>query len=371
MDKIYNRVILIGNGFDKALGLKSSYADFILNYIQEVAINAFRNKSHETELMSINLRDFKFSKEIHEYVDEIKKRKTTKELLDYIKGIVVISYKYKFFEDIINQNAEARWVDIEQYYYESLKFEFKKSKDKKGINKNFNSITAINNCMDLLSIELTKYIIDQQNLFSQIDIRSPFLSFIDTFIEPLRQERSQLIKRHSRTNSPSTILFLNFNYTNTVQQFLTYSTSRDKKKHLFIHGTVNDESNPIIFGYGDDNSDEYKQLEREGINELLKKIKSFQYPRTFNYHKLLNYLEEREFDVFVVGHSCGLSDGTLLKTIFEHKNCLAIQNFHFKGEPEDFDKRMEISRHFNDKIIMRERVLPFDEFALIPQSTLK
>lgn len=34
-----------------------------------------------------------------------------------------------------------------------------------------------------------------------------------------------------------------------------------------------------------------------------------------------------------------------------------------------FEKRMEISRHFSNKILMRERVLPFDESATIPQST--
>ena len=101
--------------------------------------------------------------------------------------------------------------------------------------------------------------------------------------------------------------------------------------------------------------------------ELLKKIKSFQYPRTHNYHNLLNYLEVSEFDVFIMGHSCGLSDRTLLKTIFEHPNCLAIQVFHYQGENEHFYKRIEISRHFNNKVLMRERVLPYDQFASIPQ----
>ena len=140
-----------------------------------------------------------------------------------------------------------------------------------------------------------------------------------------------------------------------------------------IHGDVNDIFNPIIFGYGDDTGGEYKELENMNEIELLKKIKSFQYPKTHNYHKLLNFIESEEFDVFVVGHSCGLSDRTLLKTIFEHKNCLAIQIFHYKqslkdADQEHFEKRIEISRHFSDKVLMRERILPFDPFCHIPQT---
>lgn len=43
MNNPYNRIVLIGNGFDKALGLKTSYADFILNYLKEVFIEAYLN----------------------------------------------------------------------------------------------------------------------------------------------------------------------------------------------------------------------------------------------------------------------------------------------------------------------------------------
>jgi hypothetical protein len=97
-------------------------------------------------------------------------------------------------------------------------------------------------------------------------------------------------------------------------------------------------------------------------------IKSFQYPKTDNYHKLLSFIEANDFEVFVVGHSCGLSDRTLLKTIFEHDKCLCIKTFHYKGEEEDFYKRIEISRHFSDKQKMRLRLLPFDQNATIPQN---
>ncbi|MBK6364090.1 MAG: hypothetical protein IPF52_11590 [Saprospiraceae bacterium] len=55
-------------------------------------------------------------------------------------------------------------------------------------------------------------------------------------------------------------------------------------------------------------------------------IKSFDYFKTDNYSKLLAFLES-EFDVYIMGHSCGLSDRTLLSTIFEHENCRKIKIF--------------------------------------------
>ena len=218
--------------------------------------------------------------------------------------------------------------------------------------------------MDELTTALNIFIKEQQKTIPLSDSLYNLLVHIG---EPLREQIASLVKRHKRQHAPSGVLFLDFNYTNTVSQIIDNSFINGDNRHLYIHGTVNYEENPIIFGYGDDTGEEYKVLESEGENELLRKIKSFQYPRTHNYHNLLNYLELGDYDVFVIGHSCGLSDRTLLKTIFEHDNCLAIQNFHYKGESEDFEKRMEISRHFSNKVLMRERVLPFNKLATIPQ----
>ena len=34
------------------------------------------------------------------------------------------------------------------------------------------------------------------------------------------------------------------------------------------------------------------------------------------------------YQVFIMGHSCGNSDRTLLNTLFEHDNCLSIKVFY-------------------------------------------
>lgn len=64
----------------------------------------------------------------------------------------------------------------------------------------------------------------------------------------------------------------------------------------------------------------YKTIENINDNRFLDNIKSFMYLNNSNYRDLLNWIENNDFQVFIMGHSCGLSDRTLLNTIFEHHN---------------------------------------------------
>lgn len=366
MENNYHRIVIIGNGFDLALGLKTSYADFILYHLRESIINKLMDQEANDGLVTVKIGLSPFTNR-DTYIENISEYKSVNELLSRTNDDLSIEYKYPFLEELVKNYNDANWVDIENFYYEKLKFEFRNYKQSYG-DEGLGEIIALNQCIDKITIALNVFLSVQQDSISINYLDSPMSSLIDKIAEPLRPEYARLVKRHNRTNPPDEIIFLNFNYTNTVFKLINSSFNKSSSRHISIHGTVFDPSNPMIFGYGDDTGDEYKELERDGENEILRKIKSFQYPRTHNYHNLLNYLESNDFDVFIIGHSCGLSDRTLLKTIFEHRKCLAIQKFNFQGEQEDFNKRMEISRHFSDKILMRERVLPYDEFAVIPQA---
>ena len=127
---------------------------------------------------------------------------------------------------------------------------------------------------------------------------------------------------------------------------------------------MNNKNNPIIFGYGDDIDEMYKSIEKINKNELLKNIKSIKYSRTINYREILRFLNFGEdYQVFIFGHSCGLSDKTLLNTIFENDSCRSVKIFYFideKGNDNYLDTYMNISRNFNNKMKQREMVLPKD-----------
>ena len=145
-----------------------------------------------------------------------------------------------------------------------------------------------------------------------------------------------------------------------------------------IHGRLEDERNPINFGFGDEMDSHYQLLEEINDNEYLKNIKSFQYLHTSNYKKLLDLIDSDKFQVYIMGHSCGLSDRTLLNTIFEHENCRSIKVFYH----ETFDEKgnfikdnyteitQNISRHFNKKKLMREKIVNKMLCEKLPQTPL-
>ncbi len=365
----YNRIVLIGNGFDRAAGLNTSYKNFIDAVVKNAVIKAIRSNLFDSELLTIEIHGGWFSQPFEAYTQTIMQLSSAKAALEYIDKASTITFKFDFFREIINSLEDARWVDLEQFYFDKLKSHYNRYfKGGQGRSTMLRNIQNLNLFMNSITEELHNYIQSEQSSNPMSLTNPPLVSIIEKCQFPLREEVSSLVSRHNRSQEPTNIIFLNFNYTDTIETHLQDSSMKPDVRHIHIHGAVSDSSNPIIFGYGDDTGEDYRKLEFEGENDLLRKIKSFQYPRTRNYHNLLNVLENYEYDVFIIGHSCGLSDRTLLKTIFEHPNCLAIQNFHYKGESEDFEKRMEISRHFTDKVLMRERVLPFDKEATIPQS---
>lgn len=50
-----NRLILLGNGFDLAHGMKTSYNDFILWYIKSAFQSALEKNDYADELMNIRI----------------------------------------------------------------------------------------------------------------------------------------------------------------------------------------------------------------------------------------------------------------------------------------------------------------------------
>ena len=90
-------------------------------------------------------------------------------------------------------------------------------------------------------------------------------------------------------------------------------------------------------------------------------MKTINYLQTSNYKKLLNMVESDVYQIFIMGHSCGLSDRTLLQTLFEHENCASIKIFYHKKKypftNNYTDIIQNISRIFTDKVKMRERVV--------------
>ena len=150
-------------------------------------------------------------------------------------------------------------------------------------------------------------------------------------------------------------MFFSFNYTGITdiyaQSCMCYVNH--------IHGDLRDPSK-MIFGYGDELDDDYKELLKREDNECLKNIKSIRYLESTNYRYMLQFIESAPYQVYIMGHSCGNSDRTLLNTLFEHKNCVSIKPYYYQ-KTDGTDNYMEIvqniCRNFTDMKLMRDRVV--------------
>ncbi|WP_081806345.1 AbiH family protein [Chryseobacterium sp. UNC8MFCol] len=408
-----NRIVLIGNGFDLAHGMQTNYKDFINNY--------WRNRCEEFEKHTEYIYECdEFLLRSKHYTNHFEIISSFADLYNFAEeNDRKFTSKNSFFLKLTQGLNYQGWVDIESEYYSHLK-NLSKSKNLDedynidNLNKDFtgiinllekyltsvqenfkvddlvkNRITGIINHpikLQDLSEHVIRKIIDENWKLLQSDIET-YNGFFKTGYN-LSSTTQKIVKdfvqnnTHSRTKEHFTIYmlknfenfflskkphttFLNFNYTSTESLYANPET------HIcHIHGELNNKENPIIFGYGDELDDYYKDIEKLNDNRYLENVKSINYAKTDNYKKILNLINDGYFQVIILGHSCGNSDRTLLNTIFENDNCASIKFFyHQTDETKDnyLDIYKNISRNFNDKTKLRDRVVNkgYSE-ALIP-----
>lgn len=374
-----NRLVIIGNGFDLAHGLKTKYEQFIRWYLGDFFRKLFDTKEeishHNDGLLNIKLlskQPFTFHFQNSTLVcsakaafcdnNEIDSLEFLSKLENNIKNIRSSYVNKSFFLDRILKNIETKgWTDIESDYYALLK----ENAD------NIEVCKSLNNQMDFLRDKLAEYLItqktDNHNEKNLIDISKD--------IENEDEIAESAIKKIKRNlgyfnNSGSylkieNIMLLDFNYTSTTEMYI------DPKFINHIHGSLENRKQ-MIFGYGDEMDKDFQELEDKNENELLKNSKSVKYLEADNYRKLLKFIEGGMFQVYIMGHSCGNSDRTLLNTIFEHENCVSIKPFYYKwGEKEGEDTYSDITRNiyrnFKDKVLFRDRVVDKTRCESMPQ----
>lgn len=400
-----NRLILIGNGFDLAHGLKTSYKDFIFWYLDECLNGAgiFANgRFYEDDFVRVEVRDHYrvidlaqnagesgISRSLYEknifsfYLNYESKKYTIPASLydkyDSLSENLAHKFEFKsiFFEKLVNTCLDCGWVDIEQAYFDQLV-------ELGGNIKNFkefdsDEVRILNNEFSYLKSKLEEYLTIQDNFYKLKSKTSPLIDFIENFkindishvitseiIEGNRIDYSQDINNQS-------VYALNFNYTNTFKPYLQ-KIQESRKFHAVeenhIHGQLNNLNNPIIFGFGDEHNKEYLQFEEQSNNDVFEHVKSYHYLKTANYTNLIRFLNQGNFRVYILGHSCGLSDRTMFKEIFDHDHCKSVRIFHYtneEGKSDFFDKTINLGRHFTDKGRMRRLIINFNEDDAIPQ----
>lgn len=341
-----NHLVIIGNGFDRAHDLNTSYIHFMVWYLNKAIKKFNATNSYEDKLFKIEIKIGEFG---YRNIQPIKEIIEIQDFKIHTDNPNISVTKSVFLKSLIEKGTAERWVDIEAVFYELLKknySHFKKSAQYLELQK------KLNGEFDEIKIQLEEYLKGIQNVE---------LKKINEIQEIFESYKSKDIYLKNSTH------ILNFNYTNTVEKYIT---KFDKEYEInYIHGKLNDPINPLIFGYGDETDEHYSEIEKLNENIFLEHFKSFGYFKTPNYQNLLRFIDSDKFEVSIMGHSCGLSDRVMLKNIFEHSNCVKIKIYYYskKGSNNYTKITQEISRHFSDKSRMRKIIVNLTDSEPLPQ----
>lgn len=376
-----NRLILIGNGFDLAHGLKTSYNDFILWYLKKCFASAFENFNYTDCLIEIS-RDRYSPSRYHSVeillsdIDLCYKNNNIKEIIENRFFRIVpnvfnyndpfhVTIKSPLLKILLTNCSNSSWVEIETEFYRLLKVILHKDYD--HITKQ-EELGSLNQSLAYIIEKLEFYLSQLPHPAYNPRYADIFKSSLKKFDIPLPwsegpQWRSEDAYKINRT------CILNFNFTQTAFLYQEDIPVIYNSEIIDIHGQLNDHKNPIIFGFGDELDKDYLKMEQERAKGYFDYIKSFWYFRTSNYRNLIRFVDSEEYFICVLGHSCGLSDRTMLHMIFEHQNCKSIKIFYYGNEKSNnyVDITYEIARHFNDKELMRRRIVPLDRSMRMPQ----
>ena len=368
-----NRLVIIGNGFDLAHGLKTSYMDFINWYWEQRVISFVNNVTRVSEdcLCRITIKE---DSELSSWSNFIYINSNFKNIYgnrkysgsEIIKEIRDTPKDFTFeccplLNSMLESIDTKCWVDIENDYYKTLKTALSK--------KNFGfSAKKLNEQLLYVKNKLVDYLNDISIPYRDDNIHNKMIELFDPkdFSGDGKQKAFKSIGYHfedieeisnpetRKKYVPQSIMLLSFNYTDTAKHYNNFNLT-----HNYIHGELS-KPEEIIFGYGDELDKDYKELLDMNDNELLKYAKNVKYLETSHYRKMLNFINAGPFQVFIMGHSCGNSDRTLLNTVFEHENCVSIKPFYHKWE-NGTDNYLElvqnISRNFTDMKLYRDRVV--------------
>ena len=370
-----NRLVIIGNGFDMAHGLKTSYMDFI-NWYWDQRVNTFvgnTTKVSEDILCKLQIKGNEdiscwnvfafqnsfFFKDIYH-----KERYSGFEIIQEIRQHPkVFSVECcPFFETILQSIETKGWVDIENDYYQTLKNNI----DSPRCDYN---VIELNKQLSFLQNKLVEYLKTIETSELKNDLKGEIVENFNPAdfstegkkraLRSIGLENYELAELSNKPYKqqklrPKRTMLLSFNYTGTAKMY-----GGNNIELNFIHGDLEHPEN-IIFGYGDELDKNYQDILDKNNNEFLRNVKSVKYLETRHYHELLEFLLSAPFQVLIMGHSCGNSDRTLLNTVFEHENCVSIKPFYHKwddGRDNYLELVQNISRNFTNMKLFRDRVV--------------
>lgn len=170
-----NRIVVIGNGFDKAHGLATGYKDFIDDYWNKfsaaiyggydrwqtktyggsIRLNYYKDEFVEFRVAYKHLNEVRLNRDEVSLDDMLWNYNDVQEFIRLLNSkndvcqIAKLTFKNKFFGHISGRCSLTNWLDIENEYYEKLK-ELLDEKDRdernqgvKRLNQDFEAVKKL------------------------------------------------------------------------------------------------------------------------------------------------------------------------------------------------------------------------------------
>ncbi|MGJ1228839.1 AbiH family protein [Sphingobacterium siyangense] len=401
LTKRRNKIFLIGNGFDLAHGLPTRYIDFIKWYLKECCINAIETGDYVDECLIINIQKGVFfdrgidirkhveelfaSDKIWEFLVEPYDLQVTSSYTSIQKNgdfMIKITPLGEFCKNLFFNCKNSDWNGVE---YEINRIMLKEHSNLKEIrteilidrNKNRKYQEALKRIKQLnLSVfKLKSKLIEYLKLHNNPAVNKVGLithhynnnwgkthtyKDMDIYVQGLKASNPNGVDVSRR------VLFLNFNYTTYFDQKIVKEFDDQLEDQftntqtIYIHGDLDTPTDQIVFGVGDENKEIYSEIESLYDDDWLEPLKSFHYFRNDKYQQLLGFIASGEYEVYVIGHSCGITDRTLLNMLFENESCKEIHVYHYSGINSYLTTAYNIARNFNDKVKLRSVLQPFN-----------
>jgi len=361
-------ILVIGNGYDKALGLPTDYADFLkfANYIKEFTADDNHNRRVDPVAFGMDSRIIELiNKDCGNIPDNLFSR------IKDIKPLCHTNFWLEYFlekQEILEKQEKNRWVDFETEITKQISLlENVVNNAVEGIDNEYETydLEDIESFYSKNSISLTTYRDVHDKLLRDLDNLTWLMGFyFAKFVEKIDVAEAPIEIRNI-LNGTDEIKVISFNYTHFLEKYLK---NNGKKYEIdYVHGvadiTKSVGTNNMVLGaaVGEDNIDfaDFKKY----FQRILKKTG----------HKYIEWIENNTNNsntinksganqgtvpidrVFFFGHSMDLTDGDIIKKLVMAPNTWTTIHCFKKNEQDHRDIAQKIKNM--QAIITRDELI--------------
>lgn len=333
----YMNILILGNGFDIAHGLKTRYKDFLeycvknkmedKQYYLNIWLQHFINRQHDMGDTWIDLET-----EIYNVIVNLVLNKA---LFDFFK-----TGTYRF--ELEKSNRSFRFENISNY--------LKTYSKKKLNNEHFQVLQEEGTYKGNLNVYienedgLANFLYEQLRIFTKL-----FEEYLLEIVNPQNSMYKLSLQSIGAKEGDNGVYVLSFNYTDTCEKFYTKKFKQysniEKFTPIYVHGNAIHNSDykkcQLVLGTHSFNSPEYKDTKYDipvCFNIFQKHNQRHKYGTIESYQNLIRELlvlkenNKSNFPNFhVIGHSLDRTDHSILKHIF-NINKMATINIYYHDE---------------------------------------